>query len=187
MSEHDKGRCGALLAVEGPRSTSPSPGADGPLYVRGRRRRYRLATSDQIVEAARQLVDQRMQRGASFKDPPIARAYFRDKLAGLEREVFAAAFLDTRHRLLTFAELFHGTVDGAEVHPREVVRQALLHNAAAVIVAHNHPSGDVEPSPADRAVTIRLKQALALVDVRLLDHVIVGGTRTVAMAERGWV
>lgn len=160
---------------------------EGPLYIRGRRSRYRLATADQIVEAARQVVDQRMQRGASFKDPSIARAYFRDKLAGLEREVFVAVFLDTRHRLIDFAELFHGTVDGAEVHPREVVKQALLHNAAAIIVAHNHPSGDVEPSAADRAVTIRLKQALALVDIRLLDHVIVGGSRSLAMADRGWV
>lgn len=186
MNEEEKGRCGALLAVEGSR-TSPSSGADGPLYVRGRRCRYRPATADQIVEAARQVVDQRMQRGTSFKDPTTARGYFQGKLAGLEREVFAAVFLDTRHRLIAFAELFHGTVDGAEVHPREVVRQALLHNAAAVIVAHNHPSGDVEPSAADRAVTLRLKQALALVDVRLLDHVIVGGPSSLAMAELGWV
>lgn len=186
MNGEDKGRCGAL-AVEGSRSPSPCPRADGLLYVRGRRSRYRPATADQIVEAARQVVDQRMQRGASFKDPSIARACFSDKLAGLEREVFAAAFLDTRHRLIAFAELFHGTIDGAEVHPREVVRQALLHNAAAVIVAHNHPSGDVEPSAADRAVTIRLKQALALVDVRLLDHVIVAGARNLALAERGWL
>lgn len=158
-----------------------------PLYVRGRRCRYRPATADQIVEAARLVVDQRVQRGASFKDPSVARGYFRDKLAGLEREVFAAAFLDTRHRLIEFVELFHGTIDGAEVHPRELVRQSLLHNAAAVIVGHNHPSGEVEPSAADRAVTIRLKQALALVDVRLLDHIIVGGSQSLAMAERGWV
>ena len=158
-----------------------------PLYVRGRQCRYRPATADQIVEAARLVVDQRVQRGASFKDPSVARGYFRDKLAGLEREVFAAAFLDTRHRLIEFVELFHGTIDGAEVHPRELVRQSLLHNAAAVIVGHNHPSGEVEPSAADRAVTIRLKQALALVDVRLLDHIIVGGSQSLAMAERGWV
>ena len=186
MNEEDKGRYGALLAVEGSRSMSPS-GTDGPLYVRGRRCRYRPATPDQIVEAARQVVDRQMQRGASFSDPTIARTYFRDKLAGLEREVFAAALLDTRHRLIYSAELFHGTVDGAEVHPREVVRQALLHNAVVVIVAHNHPSGDAEPSAADRAVTIRLKQALALVDVRLLDHVIAAGARSLALAERGWI
>ena len=109
-----------------------------------------------------------------------------DKLGGLEREVFAAVFLDTRHRLIEYAELFQGTIDGAEVHPREVVRHALRCNAAAVIVAHNHPSGTVDPSAADRAVTERLKQALALVDVRVLDHVIVGGCETLSLAERGW-
>jgi len=187
MKEEDKGRCGAPHAVLRERSTSPEPSTGSPLYVRGRSSRYRPATTDQIVEAARQVIDQRLQRGASFRDPAISREYFCDKLGGLEREVFAAAFLDTRHRLIEFVELFQGTVDGAEVHPRELVRQALLRNAAAVIVGHNHPSGDVEPSAANRAVTIRLKQALALVDVRLLDHVIVGGSNSLALAERGWV
>ena len=153
--------------------------------MQGRSSRYRPATTDQIVEAARQ-VDQRLQRGASFRDPAVCRGYFRDKLGGLEREVFAADFLDTRHRLIEFVELFQGTVDGAEVHPRELVRQALPRNAAAVIAGHNHTSGNVEPPAADR-VTIRLKQALALVDVRLLDHVIVRGCNSLAMAERGWV
>ncbi|QIK82038.1 DNA repair protein RadC [Lysobacter sp. HDW10] len=139
------------------------------------------------MKAAREVVDKQMPRGTSFKDPKTAMEYFREKLAGLEREVFGAVFLDTRHRLIEWAELFHGTIDGAEVHPREVVRKALSCNAAAVIVGHNHPSGDVEPSAADRAVTVRLKQALGLVDIRLLDHVIVGGTSTLTLAERGWV
>jgi DNA repair protein RadC len=187
MDGNERGRCGALHSARESRSKSLEPGIESPLYVRGRRCRYHPATADQIVEAARQVVDRRIQRGASFKDPSVSRGYFQGKLAGLEREVFAAAFLDTRHRLIEYAELFQGTVDGAEVHPREVVRLALVHNAAAVIVAHNHPSGDVEPSAADRAVTIRLKQALALVDVRLLDHVIVGGTQALAMAEKGWL
>lgn len=187
MNEETTGRRGALHVVEGRRSTSFPFTLRSPLYVRGRGPRYRPATADQIVECARQVVDERMHRGASFKDPSTSCGYFRDKLAGLEREVFAAAFLDTRHRMIEFVELFQGTVDGAEVHPREVVRRALLRNAAAVIVAHNHPSGDVGPSAADRAVTIRLKQALALVDVRLLDHIIVGGNKTFAMAEHGWV
>lgn len=186
MNNGDKG-CGTFRAVQGPGSMSPGPSTESQLYVRGHRCRYHPATAEQIVEAARQVVDQRMQRGACFRDPSIARSYFRDRLAALEREVFVAAFLDTRHRLIELVELFHGTLDGAEVHPREVVRQALLRNAAAVIVAHNHPSGEVEPSAADRAVTARLKQALGLVDVRLLDHVIVGGTQTLALAERGWV
>ena len=95
--------------------------------------------------------------------------------------------LDTRHRLIEYVELFLGTIDGAEVHPREVAKQALRLNAAAVLVAHNHPSFDVEPSAADRAVTARLKQALALLDIRLLDHVIVGGRLSSSMAARGWV
>ncbi|WP_425491997.1 RadC family protein [Lysobacter niastensis] len=186
MSKVDKGRCGALLGVEGARSMATRPSIECPLYVRGRRSQYRPATAEQIVAAARQVADLRMQRGASFKNPSVACDYFRDKLTGLEREVFAAVFLDTQHRLIECVELFQGTIDGAEVHPRELVRQALMLSAAAVIVAHNHPSGDVEPSAADRAVTIRLKQALALVDVRLLDHIIVGGSKTLAMAELGW-
>lgn len=157
------------------------------LYVRCRTRRYEPAQPDQVLEAAHSIVDARMQRGTSFKDPNVACAFFRDKLGGREREVFVAAVLDTRHRLIEYAELFLGTVDGAEVHPREVVKQALRHNAAAVIVAHNHPSGEIEPSAADRAVTARLKQALALVDIRLLDHVIVGGHQSLSMAARGWV
>jgi DNA repair protein RadC len=95
-------------------------------------------------------------------------------------------FLDTKHRSLAFEELFQGTLDGAEVYPREVLRRALAHNAAAVIIGHNHPSGNPEPSSADRAVTHRLKQALGLVDIRLLDHFIVGDGVPVSMAARGW-
>jgi len=155
------------------------------LYVRCQLRRYRVANADEIVEAARLVAGQRMKRGASFLNPAESGRFFVDKLAGLEREVFVAAFLDTRHRLIEYMELFQGTIDGAEVHPREVVRQALRCNAAAVIVAHNHPSGTVEPSAADRAVTARLKQALAIVDVRLLDHIVVGGTETASIAARG--
>lgn len=157
------------------------------LYVRSSARSYKAAGPDEILEAARAVVGRRMQRGTSFLDPAISMGFFRDKLAGLQREVFAAAFLDTRHRLIEYAELFQGTIDGAEVYPREVVRHAIRCNAAAAIVAHNHPSGSVEPSAADRAVTARLKQALALVDVRLLDHVIVGGADTLALTARGWV
>ena len=156
------------------------------LYVRCRTRRYSEATSEQILEAARQIVDARTQRGMTFTDPNAACEFFRDKLSGRDREVFAAIMLDTRHRLIEYVELFFGTIDGAEVHPREVAKEALRLNAAAVIVAHNHPSGEVEPSAADRAVTTRLKQALALVDIRLLDHVVVGGRESLSMAARGW-
>ena len=100
-------------------------------------------------------------------------------------EVFACLFLDNRHRVIEYEELFRGTIDGASVHPREVVRRALEHNAAALILAHNHPSGVAEPSDADRSITRRLSEALALVDVRILDHFIVGEGEPLSLAERG--
>ena len=128
-----------------------------------------------------------LARGDALTDPQAAGRYFARRLRGHPYEVFAALFLDTRHRALGFEELFRGTVDGAEVHPREVARRALAHNAAALIVGHNHPSGSPEPSAADRAVTARLKQALALVDVRLLDHFVIGDGAPVSLAARGWV
>ena len=157
------------------------------LYVRNGNGRYTVATADRVVEAARTVAEQRVQRGQTFSDPALASRYFQDMLGCLEREVFAAAYLDTRHRLIEYVELFQGTIDGAEVHPREVVKRALRCNAAAVILAHNHPSGTVEPSAADRAVTARLKQALALIDVRLLDHVVVAGGNSTSLAARGMV
>ena len=128
-----------------------------------------------------------LQRGEALTDPLAAGRYCAQRLRSRPHEVFAALFVDTRHRTLAFEELFTGTIDGAEVHPREVVRRALAHNAAAVIVAHNHPSGCGEPSAADRTITARLKQALALVDVRLLDHFVIGDGAPVSLASRGWV
>jgi DNA repair protein RadC len=128
-----------------------------------------------------------LARGEVLSDPHAAGRYFARRLRPQPSEVFAALFLDTRHRALGFEELFRGTVDGAEVHPREVVRRALAHNAAAVIVGHNHPSGSPEPSAADRAVTAQLKQALGLVDVRLLDHFVIGDGAPVSLAARGWL
>jgi len=128
-----------------------------------------------------------LERGEAMTDPHAAGRYFALKLRAQPREVFAALFLDTRHRALAYEELFSGSVDSSEVHPREVVRRALAHNAAALIVAHNHPSGNPEPSAADRAVTARVKQALALVDVRLLDHFVIADGPPVSLAARGWV
>lgn len=128
-----------------------------------------------------------LERGEALADPAAAGRYFAQRLRGQAIEVFAVLFLDARHRALAFEELFRGTIDGAEVHPREVVRRALAHNAAAVIVGHNHPSGNSEPSAADRAVTAQLKQSLALVDVRLLDHFVIGDGPPASMAARGWV
>lgn len=129
----------------------------------------------------------RLERGEALKDPSSAGRYFAQRLRSSPNEVFAALFLDSRHRSLAFEELFRGSIDGAEVHPREVVRRALAHNAAAVIIGHNHPSGNPEPSQADRHVTQRLKQSLSLVDVRLLDHFVIGDGPPLSMAARGWV
>ncbi|MCI4569060.1 DNA repair protein RadC [Lysobacter sp. CFH 32150] len=128
-----------------------------------------------------------LERGEALSDPCAAGRYFAQRLRHQPHEIFAVLFLDTRHRALAFEELFRGSVDGAEVHPREVARRALAHNAAAVIVGHNHPSGNPEPSAADRAVTARLKQALALIDVRLLDHFVIADGPPVSLAARGWV
>ncbi len=158
---------------------------DTPLMVRDGRGRYRPADAEQILEAARRIVEQKMRRGQAFISPAAVKDYLRAKLAGLEHEVFAALFLDTRHRLIDYVEMFHGTIDAADVHPREVVKQALRLNAAAIIVSHNHPSGNPEPSAADQALTTRLRQALALVDVRTLDHIVVAGSQTTSFAERG--
>lgn len=162
------------------------PTSEFPLMVRdGGRRRYRPATAEQILTAARQVIDQKMQRGSSLESPANVREYLRTKLAGYDYEVFSLLLLDNRHRLIEYIELFRGTIDGASVHPREVVRETLRVNAAAVIFAHNHPSGNPEPSQADELITSRLKDALALIDVRTLDHIIVGGDKMTSFAERG--
>ena len=160
---------------------------DAALMVRDSQGHYLPATADQILDAARQAIEQKMQRGASFTSPVAVKEYLRAKLAGFEHEVFAVLFMDTQHRLIEYAEMFRGTIDGASVYPRERVKEALRLNAAAVIVSHNHPSGNPEPSGADRALTQRLKEALGLVDVRVLDHVIVAGTDTTSFAERGLI
>lgn len=157
------------------------------LFLQDEQGHYLPATPEQILDIARRVVDLQLRDGMLFSSPAVVKSFLGTKLAGYEREVFVMLSLDTRHRFLDFVELFQGTIDGAEVHPREVVKRALKCNAAAVIIAHNHPSGDAEPSAADRAVTARLKQALALVDVRLLDHFVVGGSNILSLAERGWV
>ena len=160
---------------------------DSSLLVRGDQGRYLPATADQILEAARYVIDQKIPRGALFTSPTLVKDYLRTKLASFEHEVFAALFLDNQNRLIEYVEMFHGTIDAAEVHPREVVKLALRLNAAAVIVSHNHPSGNSEPSAADKAMTSQLRQALALVDVRTLDHIIVAGGNITSFAERGLI
>lgn len=148
---------------------------------------YGVSTDDEIIAKAMAILDSRLQRGEQLNSPEYAGNFLKLKLQPYEREVFAALFLNSKHEVLGYEELFFGTVDGAEIHPREVVKAALRKNATAIIVAHNHPSGSPEPSAADRAVTARLKQALATVDVRLLDHFVIGHGAPMSMAARGLV
>lgn len=142
---------------------------------------------DQILAAAEAILLRQLKRQGHISEPSMAGSYLRAHCAHAPREVFGCLFLDTRHRILGVEDLFFGTIDGAEVHPREVARRGLMLNAAAVICFHNHPSGNPEPSAADRAVTARLKQALALVDIRLLDHIVVSAEGFTSLAARGWV
>jgi len=137
------------------------------------------------LELARRHYAEALRAGAVLTSPGETRRFLTSQLRDRPYEVFCCLFLDNRHRLLAFEELFRGTIDGASVHPREVLRQALAHNAAAVILAHNHPSGVAEPSQADELITHRLRDALALVDIRVLDHLIVAGPDAVSLAERG--
>lgn len=137
------------------------------------------------MEMARRIMEHPLREGEPLTSPAMTRRYLKSRLITRPHEVFAALFMDNRHRVIRYQELFHGTIDGAAVYPREVVRRALEYNAAAIIFAHNHPSGVAEPSEADLALTERLKQALALVDIRVLDHMIVGHGEVVSLAERG--
>ena len=140
-----------------------------------------------ILEVHARWMEERLRRDGFLGRPGDTRRYAEARLRGCRAEVFAAFFLDTRHRVIAFEPLFRGTVDGARVHPREVVRRVLVHNAAAVIFVHNHPSGVAEPSGADRTITGRLEKALGTVNVRVLDHLVVGDGETVSFAERGWL
>ena len=126
-----------------------------------------------------------LRRADTLTSPADCARFLRIRLRRREREVFAVVFLDSQHRVIQYEELFQGTIDGTSVHPREVVRAALRHNAAAVILAHNHPSGVAEPSQADVRITERLRQALGLIDVRVLDHLVGGDQEVVSLAERG--
>lgn len=140
-----------------------------------------------VLELARRHLAEELQRGEALTDPLAAERFLRARLRDLDHEVFAAMFLDAQHRVLAFEILARGTLDGAAVYPREVVKAALRQQAAAVIFAHNHPSGVVEPSAADRALTERLRQALATVDVRVLDHLVIGEGAPASFAARGWL
>jgi DNA repair protein RadC len=147
----------------------------------------RYAELQAAAEISRRQLSQSLRAGPLLASPKATRDFLSARLRDLEHEVFCCLYLDKRHRLIQFEELFRGTIDGASVHPREIVKLALQRNAAAVIVAHNHPSGVAEPSQADELITQRVKEALGLVDIRLLDHIIVGDGASVSLAERGLV
>jgi DNA repair protein RadC len=144
-------------------------------------------TETDILRMAHQLARQRLTKGRVLSAPEQVFSHLEMLLQHYEHEVFAVLLLDTKHRILGFHELFRGTLDEASVHPREVVKLALAHNAAAVILVHNHPSGDPEPSQADIRLTCVLKEALSLVGTRTLDHVVVGLEGSVSLAQRGYV
>jgi DNA repair protein RadC len=147
----------------------------------------RLAQLHAALELGKRYLAAGLDRDHALTRPEDAGHFLLAQLRPHRQEVFAVLFLDNKHRVLAFEEMFRGTIDGAAVYPREVVRKALEHNAAALILAHNHPSGVAEPSEADRAITERLSKALSLVDVRVLDHLVIGDTSWVSLAERGWM
>ena len=147
--------------------------------------RAKFAQLRAATELSRRYLESRLAGGDVLTSPDATRDYLKLKLYRLPYEVFACLFLDNRHRILRYEELFRGTIDGASVHPREVVRKVMETNAAAVIFAHNHPSGVAEPSQADLRITERLRDALALIEVRVLDHLIIGDGRGTSLAERG--
>lgn len=138
-----------------------------------------------VLEMSRRYLEEHLERGEVLTNPQVTERFLQAKLRGYPYEVFACLFLDNRHRVIEYEELFRGTIDGASVHPREVVQRALYHHAVALIFAHNHPSGVAEPSNADIQITHRLRDALALIDIRVLDHLIIGDGQAISLAQQG--
>ena len=155
------------------------------LLVRDVDGQYRPALAEEVLSHARRVLAHRVRRGATMSSPQAVKDHLHLEIGALEHEVFCVLFLDAQHRVIALKQMFRGTVTQTSVYPREVVKEALAMNAAAVILAHNHPSGSVEPSRADEFLTQTLKTALALVDVRVLDHLVVAGADVVSFAERG--
>ncbi len=142
-------------------------------------------SAHEIISFARELIAKKFCRGTALTSSDCTKDYLRLKLAEFEHEVFCVVYLDNQHQVVSIEEAFRGTIDGCAVYPREVVKRSIFHNAAAVIFAHNHPSGVAEPSGADINITQRLKTALSVIDIRVLDHLVVGGDDVVSFAERG--
>jgi len=139
-----------------------------------------------ILEIIRRYLFESAQMADTMAHVSVVKQFLSAKLGGMEQEIFGCLFLNNKHRIIAFKELFYGSIDRSEIYPREVVKAALAHNAAAVIFTHNHPSGDPTPSEADLAVTERLKTALALIDIRVLDHIIVGSNNCISLTEAGF-
>lgn len=174
-----------LIRFGGLRQLMEAPVAElAALHGMGPARATQLAA---ILELGQRYLAAGLGRDTPLTDASQAGHYLRARLRAYPHEVFACLFLDNRHRVLAFEELFRGTIDGAAVYPREVVKQALRHNAAAVIFAHNHPSGVAEPSQADRHITEQLVKALGLMEIRVLDHLVIGDDGWVSLAQRGWM
>lgn len=155
-------------------------------YVREGSKRYRPAQESEVLKAAADVLGRKVI-GQPLTSPEATKDFLRMKLAGLEHEVFSIVLLDQRHRVIAYQEIFRGTINGTAVYPREVVKISLACNAAAVILVHNHPSGVAEPSRADELLTVRLKEALTLVDIRVLDHLVIGKEDVVSFADRGLI
>lgn len=182
-----------------PNNDSAKPRGQGSQYLMGRNKGvfemklfkatskgcYIEAGVEEIAEAYIQCTEGTI--GSSIRSPQDTEDFLKARLMGLEHELFCVIYLDNRHRVLDYEELFRGTIDGTSVYPREVVKAALKHNAAAIILAHNHPSGVAEPSQADERITKRIKAALELIDIRLLDHLIIGNGICTSLANRGMI
>lgn len=147
----------------------------------------KFAQLQAILEMGRRHLAERARHKPALENPQAVRDYLKSMLRHEPHEVFGCLFLDSKHQVLTFEALFRGSIDSTSVHPRQVVKRALAHNAAALILCHNHPSGNTNPSQADRALTKRLREALELIDVRVLDHFIIGDGEPLSMAEYGWM
>ncbi len=155
------------------------------LYIQDDNGVYLEATTDEVVQGARRKLRRKFRKGKAIRSPKDTEDFLIAELATEPNEIFCCLYLDNRHRVIKFDRAFHGTIDGTSVYPRVIVARALTLNAAALVLAHQHPSGVAEPSQADERITQRLKAALELVDVRVLDHIIIGGDTSVSLASRG--
>lgn len=149
---------------------------------------YRYATADEVIEAAKSIMESKItKQNLVLNNSALVKNYMMTRIGSKEHEVFSILFLNIKHKLIAVEDMFRGTLDSASVYPREVLKTALKHNAASLILAHNHPSGEVEPSKADIDITNKLKDALALIDIKVLDHIIVSGFKSFSFQDNGLI